>query len=455
MDTPVKAKPKMKLYGFNNLTKTLSFNIYDICYTRTEEEKKQYIQYIDEVYNADRLTAILTEVSHIIGANILNVAKQDYDPQGASVTILISEEEIEKEDVVMHLDKSHLTVHTYPESHPHKGISTFRADIEVSTCGQISPLNALNYLIQSFDSDILTLDYHVRGFTRDVSGKKIYIDHRINSIQNYINAKTRNMYNMIDVNVYQENIFHTKMMLKEFDLDMKPLYCEYTIDSSKIIFYYCADDRVDFRELLKVLAPKFRIRVELRQIGTREAARVIGGIGSCGRELCCKTHLVNFDFVTMKMAKEQGMSLNTSKISGICDKLMCCIAYEHELYKELKKEMPSVGQMVKTPTCDCCKVVSVDYLKKMVKTNENPNGAPTSHNASEVEVINFNKEVKDESKLVATIEDEVIEIADDNTNTADEYETASIEKEEPKTTNNNHQRKYHNKGKQNSGKGKR
>ncbi len=246
-----------------------------------------------------------------------------------------------------------------------------------------------------------------------------------------------------------------KTYVKEFDLDMKPLYCEYTIDSSKIIFYYCADDRVDFRELLKVLAPKFRIRVELRQIGTREAARVIGGIGSCGRELCCKTHLVNFDFVTMKMAKEQGMSLNTSKISGICDKLMCCIAYEHELYKELKKEMPSVGQMVKTPTCDCCKVVSVDYLKKMVKTNENPNGAPTCHNASEVEVINFNKEVKDEYKLAASIEDEVIEIADDNTNTADEYETASIEKEEPKTTNNNHQRKYHNKGKQNSGKGKR
>ena len=186
---------------------------------RTEEEKKQYIQYIDEVYNAERLTNILTEVSHIIGANILNIAKQDYDPQGASVTILISEEEIEKEDVVMHLDKSHLTVHTYPESHPHKGISTFRADIEVSTCGQISPLKALNYLINSFDSDILTLDYHVRGFTRDVSGKKIYIDHRINSIQNYINAKTRNLYNMIDVNVYQENIFHTKMMLKDFDLD--------------------------------------------------------------------------------------------------------------------------------------------------------------------------------------------------------------------------------------------
>ncbi|WP_277288634.1 S-adenosylmethionine decarboxylase, partial [Veillonella montpellierensis] len=122
-----KSKNKMKLYGFNNLTKTLSFNIYDICYTRTEEEKKEYIKYIDEVYNAERLTAILTEVSHIIGANILNIASQDYDPQGASVTILISEE-VEKKDVVCHLDKSHLTVHTYPESHPHKGISTFRAD---------------------------------------------------------------------------------------------------------------------------------------------------------------------------------------------------------------------------------------------------------------------------------------------------------------------------------------
>ncbi|MDY3983744.1 MAG: adenosylmethionine decarboxylase [Veillonellaceae bacterium] len=219
MEKPVKPIKKMKLYGFNNLTKTLSFNIYDICYTRTEEEKRQYIEYIDEVYNASRLTDILTEVSHIIGANILNVAKQDYDPQGASVTILISEEEVEKKDVVCHLDKSHLTVHTYPESHPYKGISTFRADIDVSTCGQISPLNALNYLIGCFDSDILSLDYRVRGFTRDINGKKIYIDHRINSIQNYINTKTKNRYDMIDVNVYQENIFHTKMMLKEFDLN--------------------------------------------------------------------------------------------------------------------------------------------------------------------------------------------------------------------------------------------
>lgn len=212
---------KLKLYGFNNLTKTLSFNMYDICYAVSAESRRQYIEYIDEQYNAERLTKILQNVASIIGANILNIASQDYDPQGASVTILISEEPVEAADadVVCHLDKSHLTVHTYPESHPQKGIMTFRADIDVSTCGRISPLNALNYLLGSFESDIVTLDYRVRGFTRDVTGKKLFIDHRINSIQNYISTSTRHRYNMIDVNVYQENIFHTKMILKDFDLN--------------------------------------------------------------------------------------------------------------------------------------------------------------------------------------------------------------------------------------------
>jgi S-adenosylmethionine decarboxylase len=231
----------LKLHGFNNLSKTLSFSIYDICYAKTRRHVDEYIAYIDEVYNADRLTQILTDVTEMIGANILNIARQDYDPQGASVTILVSEEPVAAEilnkengnveapgplggtkvasSVVGHLDKSHLTVHTYPESHPENGISTFRADIEVSTCGRISPLRALNYLIHSFDSDIVTIDYRVRGFTRDVHGKKHFIDHNINSIQNFMSEDTRRRYQMIDVNVYQENIFHTKMLLKEFDLD--------------------------------------------------------------------------------------------------------------------------------------------------------------------------------------------------------------------------------------------
>lgn len=216
---------KLKLQGFNNLTKALSFNIYDICYAVSQEQRDGYIEYIDECYNANRLTAILTEVADIIGAKILNVARQDYEPQGASVTMLISEEpetpspSQASDAVVCHLDKSHITVHTYPETHPHNGIATFRADIDVSTCGVISPLKALNYLIESFDSDIVVTDYRVRGFTRDINGRKHYIDHKMNSIQDYLSKTIRQRYQMLDVNVYQENLFHTKMHLKQFDLD--------------------------------------------------------------------------------------------------------------------------------------------------------------------------------------------------------------------------------------------
>ena len=224
---------KIKLQGFNNLTKSLSFCIYDVCYANTPEQRAEYIEYIDEQYNADRLTEILTEVCEIIGANILNVARQDYDPQGASVTILVAEEPVKNSDdvdktegpgplpdsVVAHLDKSHICVHTYPEAHPDNGICTFRADIEVSTCGIISPLKALNYLIHQLESDVVTIDYRVRGFTRDVDGVKHYIDHDINSIQNFISEDIHDLYQMVDVNVYQENIFHTKMMRADPDLN--------------------------------------------------------------------------------------------------------------------------------------------------------------------------------------------------------------------------------------------
>lgn len=225
---------KIKLYGFNNLTKALSFNMYDICYTKSISDRNAYISYIDECYNAERLTNILEHVTQIIGANILNIAKQDYDPQGASVTILVCEEPFSghpspehrseepgppPDSIVGHLDKSHITVHTYPEYHPDGGVCTFRADIDVSTCGHISPLKALNYLIQSFEADIMTIDYRVRGFTRDITGRKLFMDHPMNSIQNFIPKDIKNRYQMIDVNVYQENIFHTKCMLKDFDLD--------------------------------------------------------------------------------------------------------------------------------------------------------------------------------------------------------------------------------------------
>ena len=212
---------KLKLYGFNNLTKSLSFNIYDICYAKSEREQKDYIAYVDEQYNSDRLTSIMRHMAEMIGAQVLNVSNQDYEPQGASVTVLLAEQPHcppEGDAIVAHLDKSHITVHTFPEYHPETCIATFRADIDVATCGQITPLHTLDYLIGSFDSDIITVDYRVRGFTRSINGKKIFIDHKITSIQDYIDPAILRRYDAIDVNVYEANLFHSKMMLKELDL---------------------------------------------------------------------------------------------------------------------------------------------------------------------------------------------------------------------------------------------
>nr|VFK53147.1 MAG: S-adenosylmethionine decarboxylase [Candidatus Kentron sp. TC] len=227
-----KSLKKLKLEGFNNLTKTLSFNIYDICYARTPQHRREYIEYIDEVYNAKRLIGILERIAEIIGAIILDTAHQDYYPQGASATMLIAETSREfsvppalsgpavRQDVLLaHLDKSHITVHTYPESHPGNGIATFRADIDVATCGRISPLRALNLLLQSFDSDIVVIDYRVRGFTRDIKGRKHFIDHKISSVRDFIDSDIKKRYESMDINLTHENTYLSKMILKDLELN--------------------------------------------------------------------------------------------------------------------------------------------------------------------------------------------------------------------------------------------
>jgi len=225
---------KLKLEGFNNLTKSLSFNIYNIRYTPSILQRNQYLQHIDKQYNSAELSRILSNVAEIIGGTILNIASQDYEPQGASVTMLIADEPVplkklkhekvkvpnpRQNVVVAHLNKSHIAVHTYPESHPQRNISTFRADIDISTCGHISPLSALNYLIRYFDADIVIMDYRVRGFTCDTDGHKHFIDHDIDSIQNYIDSDIKEHYQALDVNTHTENIFHTKMAHKNFSLN--------------------------------------------------------------------------------------------------------------------------------------------------------------------------------------------------------------------------------------------
>jgi S-adenosylmethionine decarboxylase len=216
---------KIKLQGFNNLTKSLSFNIYDICYARSKASQLDYVEYIDDVYNSEKLRSILEEVTNIIQAKVVNISTQDYDPRGASVTVLINEGHQSLDsvggggDFVAHLDKSHITAHTYPENNTLTGISTFRVDIDVATCGMISPLRALDFLITSFDSDIVLMDYRVRGFTRDVNGRKIYIDHDIMSIQDYVSDEILHNYTAYDINIVSDNIFHSKMMLKDFKLE--------------------------------------------------------------------------------------------------------------------------------------------------------------------------------------------------------------------------------------------
>jgi S-adenosylmethionine decarboxylase len=214
---------KIKLRGFNNLTKALSFNIYDICYARSKNAQMDYLEYVDDVYNSEKLRSILEEVTNTIQAKVVNISTQDYDPRGASVTVLINEGHRTLDyaggDYVAHLDKSHITAHTYPETNARTGIATFRVDIDVSTCGTISPLLALDYLIDNFDSDIVLIDYRVRGFTRDVHGRKIYIDHDITSIQDSISPSILRRYVAYDINIVSDNVFHSKMMLKNLKLE--------------------------------------------------------------------------------------------------------------------------------------------------------------------------------------------------------------------------------------------
>ncbi|MCK9574492.1 MAG: stage 0 sporulation family protein [Clostridia bacterium] len=146
-----------------------------------------------------------------------------------------------------------------------------------------------------------------------------------------------------------EAIEQANLKIKNHDLKMKLLDAEFTLDGSKVIFSFSADDRVDFRELVKDLAMQFKMRIELRQVGIRDEARILGGYGPCGRECCCITHLEEFERVSVKMAKVQGLPLNPQKISGLCGRLMCCLEYENPYYIEVFKEMPKINSIVETP----------------------------------------------------------------------------------------------------------
>jgi cell fate regulator YaaT (PSP1 superfamily) len=157
-----------------------------------------------------------------------------------------------------------------------------------------------------------------------------------------------------------------RQKVNQHSLDMKLVDVEYTFDRNKVIFYFTADGRIDFRELVKDLAAIFKTRIELRQIGVRDEAKMLGGIGPCGRMLCCSTFLGDFEPVSIKMAKDQNLSLNPAKISGLCGRLMCCLKYENDDYETAKEQLPDLGNMIETPH-GAGKVVGINILEKVLQ----------------------------------------------------------------------------------------
>lgn len=216
--------------------------------------------------------------------------------------------------------------------------------------------------------------------------------------------------------------------IEKHGLDMKLVEVEYTFDGSKILFYFTADGRVDFRELVKDLAGVFRTRIELRQIGVRDESKTLGSIGICGRDLCCSRFLGEFVPVSIKMAKEQGLSLNPTKISGACGRLMCCLKYEQDTYEELNREMPSSGTVVNTPEGKGT-VVSVALLKGIVRVRLENDNETTQKDFSVNDISIYNG-------TQTTVTDEEIAVPIDEIENAN----AGEQQDKPKKSRRNHSR---------------
>lgn len=209
-------KKIIELHGFNNLAKSLDLNLYIVEHTPTDSDKKHFISFVDEHYSSAKLMSIMEGVCRDIDATILDVSTYDYEPHGASALLLLAEEDTNlHKKTVAHLDKSHISLHTYPEHHCSVGMSTFRIDVSVSTCGDISPLTLLDSLFEFFSPHIAILDYNVRGYTRDIEGRKVFIDREIGSLQNCFGDGTLEKYVSEDFNTPELRSYYTRMMHKD------------------------------------------------------------------------------------------------------------------------------------------------------------------------------------------------------------------------------------------------
>lgn len=235
-----------------------------------------------------------------------------------------------------------------------------------------------------------------------------------------------------------------KEKIQKHGLEMKLVNAEYTFDNNKLLFYFTADGRIDFRELVKDLAAVFRTRIELRQIGVRDETKILGGIGICGRPLCCKTYLSDFVPVSIKMAKEQNLSLNPTKISGVCGRLMCCLKNEQDTYEYLNSRLPNVGDTVFAKDGNKGEVQSVSVLRQLVKVIIN-NGDEKELREYKVDELNFRPKKRKDVKITEEELKELEGLEDD----AVVEETIDTENSE------NNKRRYDGKGKRYFGKNKR
>ena len=235
--------------------------------------------------------------------------------------------------------------------------------------GKIYCFSPLNYVVEAGQHVIVETARGVE-YGKVVFGRREIDETKFgSSIKSIIR-----MANDEDAARHDENIEKSKeafgicqIKIAEHKLPMKLIDAEYTFDRNKVLFYFTADNRIDFRNLVKDLAAVFRTRIELRQIGVRDETKIVGGIGMCGRELCCNKHLAEFEPVSIKMAKDQNLSLNPTKISGVCGRLMCCLKHEQDTYEYLNSKLPNVGDTVKTATGTKGEVYSVNVLRQTVK----------------------------------------------------------------------------------------
>lgn len=271
--------------------------------------------------------------------------------------------------------------------------------VRFRTAGKIYFFSPGQFDIKQGDNVIVETARGVE-FGRVVSGvKEVAEEEVIQPLKSVIRIATEQDQKVVEKNKKKEKEAFKICLekIRKHELEMKLIDVEYTFDGNKILFYFTADGRIDFRELVKDLASVFRTRIELRQIGVRDEIRRIGGNGPCGRELCCCSFLGNFETVSIKMAKEQNISLNPSKISGCCGRLMCCLKYEQNVYEEKLSRLPKIGAIVKTEegTGEVC---GIETLKEIIKVRLN-DGEETYYkrfNAKDIKII---KDAEDEGKL--------------------------------------------------------